>query len=71
MPFIEVKGLEQWFESDEMSERMIAALTDATCSVIGEDHRNNIWVCLQGISPARFGVGGKPAGQLMADSDRR
>lgn len=59
MPLIEVKAFERRFDDEETSAKLIAALTDAMCDVFGEDVREEIWVVVEGVSPARWGFGGK------------
>lgn len=58
MPLIEVKAFERRFEDEDVAPRLIAGLTDAMCDVFGEDAREEIWVVLEGVSPARWGFGG-------------
>jgi 4-oxalocrotonate tautomerase len=60
MPYIEVKATEKRFSDPAVSERLIAALTDAACKVFGEEARQQIWVVVQGVPAERWGVGGKP-----------
>ncbi|MGH9292041.1 MAG: tautomerase family protein [Acidimicrobiales bacterium] len=62
MPLIEVKAVEGRLEKDGTTERLISALTDAACGVFGEESRGDIWVVVEGVSPSRFGVGGRPLG---------
>lgn len=62
MPYIEVKATERRFADPQDRERLIAALTDAACSVFGEDARGDIWVVLEGIPAERWGIGGRPLG---------
>ena len=59
MPLIEVKAFERRFADDEVAERLIAELTDAMCAVFGEEARDEIWVVVEGVSPTRWGFGGK------------
>jgi phenylpyruvate tautomerase PptA (4-oxalocrotonate tautomerase family) len=59
MPLIEVKAFERRFEDDDVAERLIAGLTDAMCDVLGEEVREDIWIVLEGVSPAHWGFGGK------------
>lgn len=59
MPLIEVKAFERRFEDDEAAEKLIAALTDAMCDVFGEDVRDEVWVVVEGVSPKKWGFGGK------------
>src|ERR1022692_1413597 len=44
MPYIEVKAVDRRFDDPAVSERLIAALTDAACQVFGEESRPQIWV---------------------------
>jgi 4-oxalocrotonate tautomerase len=60
MPYIEVKATERRFSDPAVAERLIAALTDAACAVLGEDTRPSMWVVVQGVPAQRWGVGGKP-----------
>jgi 4-oxalocrotonate tautomerase len=60
MPLIEVKAVDRRFDDPATNERLIATLTDAACQVWGEEARPQIWVVLEGVPPARWGVGGKP-----------
>jgi phenylpyruvate tautomerase PptA (4-oxalocrotonate tautomerase family) len=60
MPLIEVKAVDRRFDDPAMSERLIAALTDAACQVFGEESRPQIWVVLEGVPVNRWGIGGKP-----------
>lgn len=60
MPLIEVKATERRFDDPATNQRLIAALTDAACQVLGEEVRSQIWVVLEGIPAARWGIGGKP-----------
>lgn len=59
MPLIEVKAFERRFADDEAAAQLIAKLTDAACSVFGEAARDEIWVVVEGVSPSRWGFGGK------------
>jgi phenylpyruvate tautomerase PptA (4-oxalocrotonate tautomerase family) len=60
MPLIEVKATDRRFNDPATSERLITALTDAACSVFGEDSRPSIWVVVEGVPAQQWGVGGKP-----------
>lgn len=62
MPYIEVKAVDRRFEDPEVAGRLIAALTDAACTVFGEEARGSIWVVVEGVPASRWGVGGKPLG---------
>jgi 4-oxalocrotonate tautomerase len=59
VPLIEVKAFERRFEDEQVAEQLIAKLTDAMCAVFGEDAREEIWVVVEGVSPSRWGFGGK------------
>jgi 4-oxalocrotonate tautomerase len=59
MPLIEVKAFERRFEDPEVSERLIAKLTDALCEVYGEELRAETWVILDGVEVSRWGFGGE------------
>lgn len=59
MPLIEVKAFERRFEDPEAAERLIAGLTDALCEALGEEVREETWVVLEGVDPARWGFAGK------------
>ena len=59
MPISEVKTFERRFEDEAAADRLIAALTDAMCDVFGEDVREEVWVVVEGVSPSRWGFGGK------------
>lgn len=60
MPYIEVKATDRRFTDPATAEQLIAALTDAACSVFGEDARPSIWVVVEGVPAQQWGVGGKP-----------
>jgi len=60
MPLIEVKAVDRRFDDPATNERLIATLTDAACQVWGEEARSQIWVVLEGVPAARWGIGGKP-----------
>ena len=62
MPYIEVKAVDKRFEDKEVAARLIAALTDAACSVFGEDARAQIWVVVDGVPASRSGIGGRALG---------
>jgi len=62
LPYIEVKAVDRRFEDKEVAARLIAALTDAACSVFGEDARAQIWVVVDGVPASRFGIGGRALG---------
>ncbi len=60
MPLIEVKAVDRRFTDPAANERLIAALTDAACQVFGEEARPQIWVVLDGVPAAQWGIGGAP-----------
>lgn len=60
MPYIEVKAVDARFEDPQSAKKLITALTDAACSVFGEEARTQIWVVVDGVPASRFGVGGSP-----------
>jgi 4-oxalocrotonate tautomerase len=60
VPYIEVKAVDRRFDDPAVSERLIAALTDAACAVLGEETRPQTWVVVQGVPAQRWGIGGKP-----------
>lgn len=62
VPYIEFKSVDRRLEAEGVAERLISALTDAACEVLGEDVRPQIWVVLEGVPAARFGVAGRPLG---------
>ena len=60
MPIIEVKAFDRRFDADqEKVEALIKGLTDAFAEVYGAEHRQETWVLLDGVSPMRWGFGGK------------
>ncbi|GGS44307.1 tautomerase family protein [Streptomyces griseoviridis] len=60
MPLIEVKLFESRLKDAATETELIAELTDAVARVLGEDAREQTWVVLQGLPPARWGVAGRP-----------
>jgi len=60
MPYIEVKAIDRRFSDPAVSERLIAALTDAACGVFGEDSRPSMWVVVESVPAQQWGIGGKP-----------
>lgn len=60
MPLIEMKAVASRLEDPKVCERLVAALTDAACGVLGEETRPAIWVVISGVPAERWGVGGKP-----------
>ena len=59
MPLIEVRAFERRFADDAKTKELIAALTEAMVQVYGEDVRDETWVIVDGVTPARWGFGGK------------
>lgn len=60
MPLIEVKAFDRRFDSDQASaEKLIERLTDAMVEVYGPEMREETWVILEGVSPKRWGFGGR------------
>lgn len=62
MPHIEASFFARRFEDETFSQQMIAALTQAVSSVIGEEAGNDTTVVLHGIDPARWGHRGTSLG---------
>ncbi|MEV1293174.1 4-oxalocrotonate tautomerase family protein [Pseudonocardia sp. NPDC049635] len=62
MPFIDVKIFEQRL-TPQTQEQLVTELTDAVVRVFGESIRDQTWVVLDGVDPARWGIGGRPAGK--------
>jgi 4-oxalocrotonate tautomerase len=60
MPLIEIKAVDRRFDDPATNERLIATITEAACQVWGEEARPQIWVVLEGVPAARWGIGGKP-----------
>jgi phenylpyruvate tautomerase PptA (4-oxalocrotonate tautomerase family) len=58
MPLVEVRAFDRRFEDQEVTERLIARITDAMCEVLGEAVRSETWVIIDGVSPGRWGFGG-------------
>ena len=61
MPYIEIKLFESRVEDDGVAARIVRAVTDGLCSVIGEAAREQTWVVVEGVSPKRWGFGGEVA----------
>lgn len=59
MPLVEVKAFERRFENQEITEQLIARITDAVCDVFGEEIRQETWVIVEGVSSKRWGFGGE------------
>jgi len=58
MPYIEVKAFDRRID-DESARRVIEKLTDALCAALGEEVREATWVVVEGVPPARWGIGGR------------
>ena len=71
MPHIEASFFAKRFEDETFSGQMIAALTKAVSSVIGEEAGKDATVVLHGIDPARWGHGGKPLGGTLTGPKER
>lgn len=67
MPFVEIKAFEQRVD-DDSAARLIAAVTDALCSVWGEGVRDATWVTVEGVAPARWGIAGLPSRPPAGDA---
>jgi 4-oxalocrotonate tautomerase len=59
VPFIEIKLFESRIEDDDVAARIIRAVTDGLCSVVGESARDQTWVVVEGISAKHWGFGGE------------
>ena len=59
MPLVNVKLIRDALTPAER-ERLIAALTDATASVVGQDVRQYIWVLIDELDSGDWGMGGQP-----------
>lgn len=59
MPLIDVKLYEGRL-NDGNEAKLIAEITDAVGRVLGDTAREQTWVVLQEIPPARWGIAGKP-----------
>ncbi len=70
MPYIEVKAVDRRFEDPAVSQRLIEALTDAACGVLGEEARSQIWVVIEGVPASRWGIAGRPLGGAAPSGDR-
>ena len=60
MPYIEVKAFDRRID-DASAQRIIKELTDGLCAALGEEVRDATWVVVEGVSPARWGIGGEPS----------
>jgi 4-oxalocrotonate tautomerase len=58
MPLIQVKMIENVFTPEEKKD-LIARLTDAMCSVKGENVRPVTWVVLEDVASGEWGIGGR------------
>lgn len=70
MPYIDVTLFEGRLDSTT-EPRLLAAITDAVASVLGEEVRPATWVVLQEIPRTRWGFGGvaQPAAGSDAPAD--
>ena len=59
MPYIDVSIFEGRL-TQQTQERLIAALTDAVVDVFDESIREQTWIVLNPVDPARWGIGGRP-----------
>ena len=59
MPLIEVKMFEQRFEDPELPGKVVKAMTDALCDVLGEGARAETWVIVSGVPSTQWGIGGE------------
>jgi phenylpyruvate tautomerase PptA (4-oxalocrotonate tautomerase family) len=62
VPYVEIKAFERRFEDERQVERLIQALTNAVCDVLGESTREHTRVVVEGVSPKQWGFGGKLTG---------
>lgn len=62
MPYIEVKMFD-FRVDDESVRRVVESVTDGLCEAVGEEVRESTWVVVEGVSPKRWGVGGKVVSQ--------
>ena len=60
MPLVEVKLYDKRV-TEESVPRIIEAMTNALAESSGAA-REDIWVVVEGVSPAHWGIGGKPGG---------
>ena len=60
MPLVEVKLYDKRV-TEESVPRIIEAMTNALAESSGAA-REDIWVVVEGVSPAHWGIGGKPSG---------
>ncbi|MHA6630313.1 tautomerase family protein [Pseudonocardia sichuanensis] len=65
MPYIDVRIFEGRL-TPQTQERLIAALTDAVVDVFDESIREQTWIVLNPVDPARWGIGGRPCGRDRA-----
>jgi 4-oxalocrotonate tautomerase len=59
MPYIDVKLYEGRLDPDS-TQKLIESLTQAVIDVYGEAIRDQTWIVLQEVPPARWGIGGRP-----------
>lgn len=58
VPYIEVKAFEHRI-NDQTARDLVERLTDALCEALGDEVREDTWVVVEGISPQRWGLGGR------------
>ncbi|MCD2147393.1 tautomerase family protein [Gordonia paraffinivorans] len=59
MPYIEASFFEERFSDETFSKDMVAALTSAVTSVLGEEIGSETSVVLHGVPRERWGHGGR------------
>lgn len=62
MAIIEATFFDKRFDDETFRAQMVEALTQGVASVLGEDAGNDTTVVLHGVSPSRWGYGGKLLG---------
>jgi 4-oxalocrotonate tautomerase len=58
MPLIQVTLYETRLDEETVSQ-LIEKLTDAACSVVGEQMRELTWCIVDGVPARQWGIGGK------------
>ncbi|EHK83616.1 MULTISPECIES: tautomerase family protein [Rhodococcus] len=59
MPYIEASFFEERFSETKFSGEMVAALTEAVSSILGEEIGSETTVVLHGVPRERWGHGGR------------
>jgi 4-oxalocrotonate tautomerase len=59
LPLVQVKLIEKALSRAE-KQRLIAGITDATASIVGQDVRPYVWVLLEELPSGDWGMGGSP-----------